>query len=77
MDIDHERRVDAVEFDRFANRRLDDAWTAEHRRLMTADAIEPIERPHFRCLSHCQVTADQNGRRCRREHSHERSPEDD
>ena len=45
MDVDHQRIIHAVELDRLADRRLDDARVAEDGRRMTADAIEAIEGP--------------------------------
>jgi hypothetical protein len=47
MHVDEQRIVDAVEFDRPADRRVDDARVAENSCTMTADSIQSIERPQF------------------------------
>jgi len=47
MRVDEQRIVNAVEFDRVADRRFDHARTAQHGGRMPADAIEPIESPNL------------------------------
>jgi len=47
MDADDERIMDAVEGDRLADRRVDHPRVADDRRLVAADAIEPIEGPQL------------------------------
>ena len=59
MHADEHRRVDAVEFDRFADRRhFDDTRMPEDRRLVTADAIDPIERPQLHVVCRAERRAD-------------------
>jgi hypothetical protein len=45
MVVDQQRIVHAVERDGLADRRVDDLRLAEHRRLVAADVLQPIERP--------------------------------
>ena len=47
MDVHQQRIVDAAEFNGFPDRRFDHPRVAEHRRLVAADAIEPVEGPHL------------------------------
>jgi hypothetical protein len=45
MLLDPDRIIDAVEFDRPAERRIDDPRSAFNRGFVAADVLEPVERP--------------------------------
>jgi hypothetical protein len=60
MHVHEDRIVDAVEFDRLADRRVHHLRIAQHRRRMTTETIEAIEDPYVLrhgCLS-CSVSTD-------------------
>lgn len=48
VDVDEDRSVCAIEFDRLADRRVDNSRMSQNGRLVAADSIESIEGPQFR-----------------------------
>jgi hypothetical protein len=58
VDVNLQRIIHAVEFNRFADRRVDHPRIAQHCGLVTADAVEPIERPDFAIGHGCGQCAD-------------------